>query len=272
MLSCKAQVNRGTIFGACVLLCCMYHRIEADKLSNSRPVLERHFEHIRQSFQVVVPGEALAADLVNLCMVFDDASYSFYCYVLPLIQKFGIRVVLAVAPKFIVESGGHIPPSRRLGVPTDQMMNDERFAEDAPFCSWQELSEICSSGLVTIASHSYSHPNLLQSPNVQDEILRSKTALEKNLNRSVDSFVYPYGQFNTPIREQVRARYNYSFAVGAGDNVSWDGVGGILFRTPADDLRDPVSIFSRWNLKKYELLRSRLFVKKWLMDRRPSMA
>jgi len=258
-------------FGACVLLCCMYHRVEADKLSNSLPILERHFEYIRQNFQVVVPGEVLAADMVNLCMVFDDASYSFYSYVFPLMQKFGIRVVLAVAPKFIIESAGHIPSSRRLGVPTDELMLDDRFAVDAPFCSWQELSEICASGFVTIASHSFSHPNLLRFQDTEDELVRSKKTLEENLRCKVDSFVYPYGQFNRLIAERVRSRYKYSFAIGAGDNVSWDGVGGILFRAPADDLKDPVSIFSKWNLRKYEILRSRLFVKKWLMDRRSSI-
>ena len=253
-----------------MLLCCMYHRVEADKFSNSRPILEKHLEYIKEHFQVVLPGEVLAKDIINICMVFDDASYSFYCYVLPLIQRFGIRVVLAVSPKFIIDSGDHVPPNVRLSVPTDEMMQGDTYIKTVPFCSWRELSEISASGFVRIASHSYSHPNLLQCPTVKDELFKSKEILEEKLHQEVDTFVYPYGQFNASIVEQVQLHYKYNFAVGAGDNKTWNGVGGVLFRMLADDLRDPISIFSRSNLKKYELMRIGLYVKKWFMDHKPS--
>src|SRR5208283_5700164 len=135
----------------------MYHRVDADKLSNSRPILEKHFEYIKERFQVVLPGDVLAKDPINLCMVFDDASYSFYRYVLPLVQRFGIRVVLAVSPKFILDSGDHVSPNVRLAVPTAELMNGRQYIDAAPFCSWRELSDISASGFVKIASHSYSH-------------------------------------------------------------------------------------------------------------------
>lgn len=248
----------------------MYHRVDADKFSNSRFILEKHFEYIKAHFQVVLPGETLAKDLINICMVFDDASYSFYCYVLPLIQRFGIRVVLAVSPKFIVDSGDHVPPNVRLGVPTDEMMQGDTSIKAVPFCSWRELSEISASGFVRIASHSYSHPNLLQCPNIEDELIKSKKILEEKLHKEIDTFVYPYGQFNASIAKQVQSHYKYNFAVGAGDNKTWNGIGGVLFRMSADDLLDPISMFSQANLKKYELLRTRLNIKKWFMDHRPS--
>ena len=249
----------------------MYHRVNADKLSNSRQILEKHFEYIKEHFQIVLPGEVLGKDIMNLCMVFDDASYSFYRYVLPLIQRLKIRVVLAVSPKFILDSGDNVPPNVRLAVPTDEMMKGECYATMAPFCSWKELSDISASGFVKIASHSYSHPNLLRSPNIKDEILTSKEMLEAKLHQAVDTFVFPYGQFNASILKQVQSHYKYNFAVGAGDNKTWEGVDGVLFRTYADDLRDPVSIFSRPNLKKYEILRIALHAKKWFMDRKRSI-
>jgi peptidoglycan/xylan/chitin deacetylase (PgdA/CDA1 family) len=249
----------------------MYHRVDADKLSNSRLILEKHFEYIKKHFQIVLPGEILAKDLINLCLVFDDASYSFYRYVFPLIQRFGIRVVLAVSPKFILDSADHVSPNVRLVVPTDKMMESECYVTMAPFCSWKELSDISASGFVKIASHSYSHPNLLRSPNINDEILTSKEMLEAKLHQAVDTFVYPYGQFNASILKRVQSHYKYNFAVGAGDNKTWEGVDGVLFRMGADDLQDPVSIFSRPNLKKYEMLRIALYVKKWFMDRKQSV-
>jgi Polysaccharide deacetylase. len=248
----------------------MYHHVGADKFSNSRAILEKHFEYIKEHFNIVLPGEVLAKDLPNICMVFDDASYSFYRYAFPLIQRFGIHVVLAVSPRFIVDSGAHIPSSVRLGVPADEMMEGDEYVKTVPFCSWEELSEISASGFVSIASHSFSHCNLLQCPNVEEELFKSKEILEKKLHRDVDTFVYPYGQFNASIVKHVRKYYKYNFAVGAGDNKTWEGVGGVLFRMFTDDLRDPTSIFSRANLKKYESLRTRLYVKKWFMDHKPS--
>ena len=249
----------------------MYHHVGADKFSNSVPVLENHLKYISEHFNVVLPGDELSKTLPNICLIFDDASYSFYSITLPLIRHIGVRVVLAVSPKYIVDSGADIAPSIRLSVPADDMMQGDNYLKTVPFCSWMELEEICASGLVKVASHSFSHSNLLHSPHVEDELVRSKEILQQKLALAVDSFVYPYGQFNASIVDHVRKYYRYGFAVGAGDNRTWDGVGGILFRIFADDLPDPTSMFSRLNLKKYELLRYRLIAKKWFMDNKQSV-
>lgn len=254
-----------------MLLCCMYHHVGADKLSNSLPILEKHIQYIKDNFNVVLPGEPIIEDAVNVCLVFDDASYSFYSYAFPLIKRIGIRVVLAVSPKFIVDSANRVAPHVRLNVPVDGMMLDDTFSKSIPFCSWEELLEISNSGNVKIASHSYSHCNLLQSPDVEAELADSKEILQEKLQKEVDAFVYPYGRFNASIVKHVRKQFKYSFAVGAGDNRSWDGIDGVLFRIYADDLNDPTSMFSKWNLRKYRVQRYRLFVKKWLMDHAPSV-
>jgi len=249
-----------------MLLCCMYHHVGADKLSNSLPILEKHFQYIKDNFNVVLAGDPLVEDAVNVCLVFDDASYSFYSYAFPLIKRIGIRALLAVSPKFIVDSADRVAPHIRLNVAVDEMMLGDTFSKSVPLCSWEELREISSSGNVKIASHSYSHCNLLQSPDVEAELAESKRILQEKLQIEVDTFVYPYGRFNASIVKDVRKHYTYSFAVGAGDNRSWDGIDGILFRMYADDLKDPTSMFSKWNLRKYQVQRYRLFLKKWLMD------
>lgn len=254
-----------------MLLCCMYHHVGADEFSNPPSVFGDHLRYISQHFNIVLPGEVLSEDIANICMVFDDAGYSFYRYAFPLIRQAGIRVLLAVSPRYIVESSGHIDERTRLSVPAGQMMLGDTYITAVPFCTWRELSEISSSGFVKIASHSYSHSNLLNSASVENELLKSKEILEKKLGREVDTFVYPYGQFNAPVVKHVRKYYRFSFAVGAGDNKTWNGVGGILFRMNADNLSDPISIFSSRNLRKYKLLRFRLFAKRWFMNYRLSM-
>ncbi len=249
----------------------MYHHVDADKYSNSPSILEDHLKYITHHFNIVLPPDVLSEDRANVCMVFDDASYSFYRYVLPLIRENGIRVLLSVSPKFIVESSDHVDERTRLGVPADKMMMGNLYTKAVPYCTWSELLAICKSGCVKIASHSYSHCNLLKSSEVENELLMSKEILEKRLGQEVDTFVYPYGQFNASILKRVQKYYRYSFAIGAGDNKTWNGVGGVLFRIAADDLSDPVSILSSTNLKKYKFLRFRLYAKKWLMDHKQSM-
>ncbi|HTR81972.1 MAG TPA: polysaccharide deacetylase family protein [Bacteroidota bacterium] len=248
----------------------MYHHVEADKFSNSRAILEEHLKYIDKNFNVVLPGDPLSKDRTNICLVFDDASYSFYSYVFPLLRQIKIKVLLAISPKYILDSDGGVEKTIRLSVPAEEMMRGEAYREKVPFCTWRELKEICASGVVKAASHSYSHSNLLQTPNVEDEITKSKKILEETLSQEINSFVYPYGQFNASIANRVRKNYRYSFAVGAGNNKTWDGVGGILFRIAADDLHDPTSLFSQSNLRKYQFSRFRLFAKKWFMDYRAS--
>ena len=249
-----------------MLLCCMYHYVGADKLSNSPALLEKHFQYIRDNFNVVLPGEPLSENITNICLVFDDAGYSFYSYAFPLIKRIGIRVVLAVSPKFIVDSADQVAPHVRLHVHVDEMMLGDTFSKSIPFCSWEELAEINNSGVARIASHSYSHCNLLQSPDVEYELVESKRILQEKLGTEVETFVFPWGRFNASIVEHVRKHYRFSFAVGAGDNRTWDGINGVLFRMHADDLSNPASIFSDWHLRKYRVLRYRLYVKKWFMD------
>ncbi len=249
----------------------MYHHVNADKYSNTPAILEDHLKYISRHFNIVLPPDVLSEDRPNVCIVFDDASYSFYRYVLPFIRETGVRALLSVSPKFIVDSSDHVDEQTRLGVPADEMMLGDLYTKAVPFCTWSELSEICASGRVRIASHSYSHSNLLKSSEVENELLSSKEILERRLGQEVDTFVYPYGQFNASILKRVQKYYRSSFAVGAGDNKTWNGVGGVLFRIPADNLSDPVSILSSANLTKYKYLRFRLQAKKWYMDHKRSM-
>jgi len=249
----------------------MYHHVEADRHSNSLSVFENHLRYIHQHFNVVLPPDVLSEDRPNICMVFDDAGYSFYKYVFPLLRQFDLRVLLAVSPKFILESSGSIDEVTRLGVPAEEMMVGDTHVKAVPFCTWKELLEMSKTSNVKIASHAYSHSNLLESTEVEDEVKRSKELLEGRLDRAVDSFVYPYGQFNARIARSVRRHHRYSFAVGAGDNKTWEGIGGILFRIAADNLKDPVSLLSGKSLRRYKYLRFRLYAKKWYMDRRPSV-
>lgn len=71
----------------------------------------------------------------------------------------------------------------------------------------QEAIELSHGGPVEIGSHTVTHPVLsaLTLPAQQDELERSKSDLEKLLNRTITSFAYPYGGSHVYTPETVRA-------------------------------------------------------------------
>ena len=252
-----------------MLLPIMYHHIGADNFSNRPDVFRDHLLYIQQHFHVVLPGEPLATDKPNIVLTFDDAGYSFYHYVFPLLKEFNLRALLGVPVRFILEDSTNVDAETRLDISTFQMMRGELYKQIVPFCTWKELRAMSECGLVRCASHSLSHVNLLQSKWYAEELTDSQAVLQEKLGHAVDAFVFPYGEFNREILSAARDRYRYLFAVGAGDNRTWDGIGGVLFRLYGDELPDATSIFSKNKMLRYMLSYHKLRIKKWLKDRQP---
>lgn len=76
--------------------------------------------------------------------------------------------------------------------------------------TWDEVAEMQSSGLITIGSHTATHPILprCSSAEVEDELVLSKTLIEKILGRACGLFCYPNGDFDAGTRAAVgRAGY-----------------------------------------------------------------
>jgi peptidoglycan/xylan/chitin deacetylase (PgdA/CDA1 family) len=82
------------------------------------------------------------------------------------------------------------------------------------FLSWDELRALDAHPLVTIGSHSRSHPLLTSLPRgaVRAEVAASKQRLEAELGHPVECFSYPYGGHSFAVRRAVRAAgYRFAF-------------------------------------------------------------
>jgi len=66
-----------------------------------------------------------------------------------------------------------------------------------PHFSWEQAREMEKSGVVDIQSHSHSHREMqyLDALSLQRELRLSKYLIEKNLNKEVSVFAYPFGSF-----------------------------------------------------------------------------
>jgi peptidoglycan/xylan/chitin deacetylase (PgdA/CDA1 family) len=233
-----------------VLLCLLFHRIGAPTYSNDPDLFRKTIELIRLRYRVVVPGEALTKDSLNICLSFDDAYYDFYRYVFPLLREFNMKALLAVPVKYILDKSS-ASAVVRLGVMHDEAMRDDIYKAKAPFCTWEEIGEMVGSGLVVPASHSFSHCAMTEAPDLQLEIVSSKEILRQKLGRDITAFVYPYGKCDRAVHAAVMRHYDFALRIGNAFNVNWHNRNGLIYRVNADNLNSPDEPFRKARMARY---------------------
>lgn len=228
------------------LLVLMYHRACAGRHGNDPAILDQHFAHIADHYPHVLPGEALAAGSINVCLTFDDAYFDFYATVFPLLQRHNLRALLAVPPAVIRETVA-ARGSDRLALTAD-----EAFArpEHGGFCTWSELNEMVGSGRVLLAAHGFSHCRLdTKFADLDLEIDEPQRVLGEKTQRPVENFVFPYGRYSRRALQRTRCRYRHSFRIGGALNHGWGN--RVLYRVDADRMATPRSLFSTSRLLHY---------------------
>ena len=236
-----------------MLLTLLFHRTlrRKERYASSPFLMEKNLQYLKQ-FPSLFPGEKHSLHKMQVCITFDDAYFDFYHYVFPLLKKYQIKAVLGVPCKYILDDTSCSLETRLSVKQQDALLEYEK---SAPFCTWQEIQEMERSGLVEIASHSYSHPNLL-SKNVEwgREIIGSKKFLEEKLAKEVNTFIYPMGKFNRNLHRIVAHYYKYVMRIGSSLNVSWKNSARIHYRIPADGESLP-KIFQKWPLYSLQFLK-----------------
>ena len=133
----------------------------------------------------------------SIIITFDDGYEDNYLTALPIMEKYGMRAAVFIAVDKVSQPG---------------------------YMSWDQINAMQAKG-VDIGSHSMSHPALTDiSPSEQTkEILASKKALEKHLNRPVNFIAYPYGKFNPEMFNLLRqVGYRGAFSGISGLNFPGD--------------------------------------------------
>jgi len=232
----------------------MYHHVNSDRCSNELEVFEEHLKYISQNFTSVFPTKDKLPKK-PICLVFDDGYYDFYKFIYPLLQKYNLKALLAITPKYILDDT-HIDDKTRLKFEHNDLFKEYK---NATFCTYKELKEMQLSQTVQIVSHSYSHKNLLDTDtNLEEELLKSKTIIEQKLDIKVESFVFPFGRYNQAILDKTMQYYDYSFRIGNGIQKDFNGVNGVIYRIDGDFLKSKDEIFSKKNMLKF---RFKTFIK-----------
>jgi len=125
-----------------------------------------------------------------IVLTFDDGYSGHYQYVYPLLKKYGYPGTFAIYTSKV---------GKKLGRSS---------------LTWAQLEEMAKDPLVTIASHTLTHPDLTQQSGdlLDQEIIASKQILEKALNLPIHHFVYPEGKFDKRV-EAIVQKAGYTSAL-----------------------------------------------------------
>ena len=125
---------------------------------------------------------------------FDDGYDTNYKYAFPIIKKYNVKATIFV----VVETVGQV-------------------LETSVHFNWDEAKIMQQSGLVSIQSHTYTHPDsvTLNSFQLEKELRLSKYLIEKNLGTKCNVVAFPYGSCDNRVVDAAkRAGYKVTAQVG----------------------------------------------------------
>ncbi len=138
----------------------------------------------------------------RVVLTFDDAYANFHEIVYPRLLEKKIPALLYVPTGFIDQEH----PAPISGT------------EHLPACTWKQLREMADSGLVTLGSHTVTHPSLTKVDR-QDaawELEASRQRIEDMIENPVEHFCYPRGLWTTEIEADVSQHYSTATIGGGG--------------------------------------------------------
>lgn len=125
----------------------------------------------------------------SVIITFDDGHRDNYENAFPVLERYNLKATVFVVADFIGREAGW---QRR-----------ENIAE--PLLSWNQIYQMQKKG-ITFASHTCTHPmlNKIDPDKARYEIKVSREKLEQGLGAPVESFCYPYGEFNQEVTAMVK--------------------------------------------------------------------
>ncbi|MDQ2785746.1 MAG: polysaccharide deacetylase family protein [Chloroflexota bacterium] len=204
----------------------MYHYIRinpiaSDRLGYGLSVTPTDFAAqmdwlVKNGYHTVFPSELTAAMTQHaplptkpIMLTFDDGYRDFYDQAWPVLKQRGLKSSSAVVTNFA----------------------DKGDRGDLLFMTWDMIEELDRSGMVEIASHTQSHPDLTQLSTEQrwTELSRSKDRIERHLSHPCPTFFYPSGRYNdATVADVKRAGYQIAFTTNGGKVRAPQDSGAIL--------------------------------------------
>ncbi len=187
----------------------MYHDILPEKKVSfdvTPAELEAHFQAIQKNGMTPIRLDQLVEHLKTgiplpekpIVLTFDDGYQGHYQFVYALLKKYGFPAAFAIYPSKVGTNKGRSS------------------------LTWEQLQEMAKDPLVTIASHSLTHPSdmrKLSDQQLQQEVIESKQILESKLGISIPYFIYPEGKNDDRVQQAVtKAGYQAAWTMTDEEN------------------------------------------------------
>ncbi|MEO8073071.1 MAG: polysaccharide deacetylase family protein [Acidobacteriota bacterium] len=190
-----------------------YHSIDksGSVISTEPKVFRQQMKFLSENGYKTVSLKQLAADLLEnnspspktVALTFDDGFRNFYSEAFPVLEKYGFTATVFLVTDFCGKyndwkgNPANLPRSRLL--------------------FWREIKELDECG-VEFGVHTKTHPDLtkLSSANIESEIVESKAAIENALGKEAKTFAYPYGKFNSSVKQTAENHFKAACSTNLG--------------------------------------------------------
>jgi len=176
-----------------------------------------------EAIDKATPGEP-----TKILVTFDDGTADFADAALPVLARHRVPATLYLATAFV---------------------EDQRpFPNGGKPISWSAVRDACSTGLVSVGSHTHRHALLDRLPpsEVDDELDRSIGLIEERLGVRAADFAYPKALRGSPLAERsVRARFRSAALAGTRVNEYGATDPYLLARSPVQ-----ISDGMKWFVRK----------------------
>ena len=165
----------GMIYNSRKSKCIFYHdihsKIRFTDMSTSSDLFEKHIHIIRENgFKIV---SEITQEKGQISISFDDGFKGVYENI-DIINRLKVPITI-----FVVSS----------------------FLDEENFISKEQLKELYNNPMITIQSHTHTHPDLplLSSEKLEEELLKSKELLEEICGTEINSICFPKGLFSKKV-------------------------------------------------------------------------
>jgi peptidoglycan/xylan/chitin deacetylase (PgdA/CDA1 family) len=200
-----------------------YHGIsdsERPLFEHQMDILRRHARPINCDADSLPDGERCAA------VTFDDGFVSVVQNALPVLREFQIPATIFV-------------PSGYLGVAPGWVKEPAIVERNEVIVAPSELKELASDPLVSIGSHTITHPRLAQldEKTAAHELETSKRSLEEIIGERISLFSFPHGSYNSNVLRLAQST-GYKRVFGIKPKMAFEKPNEFLTGRVAVDPRD----------------------------------
>lgn len=174
---------------------------------------------LKKRFDFLTPEEFFEGKKRGVLLTFDDGLASNFANALPVLTEFEAPAIFFITTRHVMSPRNWLPAARAAaGSYWGRLENTpEEIATDCyDGMSEHQLRACASNPLITIGSHTVSHPLLTRckAEALNDELKSSREFLLDATSRSVEFLAYPTGDYNRDIAKAAsNCGYRAAFAV-----------------------------------------------------------